>query len=73
MKTRNIVLLIVSMVLVFSFSVCAFATGIIGSADGPTAIIVAGDSTALLAALVIVATVLIIVLAFLLKRRNKNK
>ncbi len=72
MKIRSIVLLIVSMVLVFSFSVCAFATGIIGSADGPTAIIVSGNSTALFVALAIAVAALIVALYCIIKRRNKN-
>lgn len=72
MKIRSIILLALSVVLSFSFSVCAFATGIIGSADGPTAIIVSGNSTALFVALAIAVAVLIVALYCIIKRRNKN-
>lgn len=48
--------------------------GIIGGADGPTAIMVAnGSSFFLFIALAVAAIAVIIILIILLKRRNKNK
>ena len=48
--------------------------GIIGGADGPTAIMVSGDSSFLLFTAAAVAVIaVIIILIFILKRRNKNK
>lgn len=50
------------------------AIGIIGGADGPTAIIVSGGSSPFLfIALAVAAIAVIIILIILLKRRNKNK
>ena len=72
MKIRSIILLALSVVLSFCFSVCACAAGIIGSADGPTAIIVSGNSTALFVTLAIAVAALIVALYCIIKRRNKN-
>ena len=50
------------------------AIGIIGGADGPTAVVVSGGSSVfLLAALAIAAVSLIIIIVVILKRKIKNK
>ncbi len=78
MKIKNVILLIVSVVLITAFSISASASessiGIIGGADGPTAIMVSGDfPTFLFIALAIAVISLVIVSIILIKRRRKNK
>ncbi|MBQ8763835.1 MAG: oxaloacetate decarboxylase [Clostridia bacterium] len=76
MKIKNTVLSVISCLMIFAFSISAYAAqsdiAIIGGADGPTAIFVAEPNpTFLFIALAVAIISLIIVSVILIKRRKK--